>query len=213
MKKEFFTKPENFTETWPGEMESFSWQDYLAGIPSTLFLVTGYKSNGRENASLQSWSAFVGSDGKFLAILGSVSKEGHLYKSLRETGCCVINFPSADIYEKCYKTIEHNGFEEDEIREAGLTAEKAVTVNAPRIKECFLHMECEFLWEHEHFEGSSQVTIAVKTTHICMDSDRYDESKLGRYGENGYLFNINSPRNADTGEALGEHQGIVRILE
>jgi len=34
------------------------------------------------------------------------------------------------------------------------TAEKAKTVNAPRIAECFLSIECEFLWEREHFEGS-----------------------------------------------------------
>lgn len=35
---------------------------------------------------------------------------------------------------------------------SGLTTEKGVTVNAPRIKECFLNIECDLLWEHEHFE-------------------------------------------------------------
>lgn len=55
----------------------------------------------------------------------------------------------------------------------GLTVEKAASVNAPNIKECFLNIECELLWEREHFEGSRDVVVALKTTHICMDSDRW----------------------------------------
>lgn len=42
---------------------------------------------------------------------------------------------------------------------SGLTAEKALKVNAPRIKECFLNIEYEFLWEHELFEGSQEVAV------------------------------------------------------
>lgn len=212
MKKEFFTKPEMLKENWPGEMNAFSWQDFVTGIPSPLFVVTGYKANGRENASLQSWATFFGESGEFISIIGSVSKDGHLYQSLKETGCCVLNFPASDIYEKCYKTIEHNGFEEDEITASGLTFEEGQRVKAPRIKECFLNIECEFLWEHEHFKESSHVAVALKAVHICMDSDRYDESKLGRYSKDGYLYNINSPRDADTGEDLGEHTGIIQVL-
>ncbi len=49
MKKEFFTKPEAITEQWPGELAAFSWQDFVTAIPSPLFVVTGYKSNGKEN--------------------------------------------------------------------------------------------------------------------------------------------------------------------
>lgn len=80
--------------------------------------------------------------------------------------------------------------------------EKARTINAPRIAECFLNIECEYLWEHEHFEGSNSVTVALRATHICMDSDYYDESKLGRYGKTGYMYNIHSPRNPETGEVI-----------
>jgi len=68
-----------------------------------------------------------------------------------------------------------------------LTAEKAKTVNVPCIPECFLNIECEFLWEHEHFEGSRGVTVVLRATHICMDSDYYDKNKLGRYGKTGYM--------------------------
>ena len=94
MKKEFSTKPDKIVEIWPGELEAFSWEDFVTAIPSPLFLVTTYKSNGKENACLQAWSSFVGDAGKFICIISSVSKRGHLYQSLKETKYCVLNFPS-----------------------------------------------------------------------------------------------------------------------
>lgn len=36
MKKEISTKPEAITEQWPGELTSFSWQDFVTAIPSPL---------------------------------------------------------------------------------------------------------------------------------------------------------------------------------
>ena len=213
MKKEFFVKPEAITEVWPGELSMFSWQDFVTAIPSPLLVVTGYKSNGKENACLQSWATFVsGADG-FVCILGTVNKRGHMYQSLKETNCCVLNFPSRDVFDNCAKTIENNQFEADEITVSGLTAEKAVSINAPRIAECFLNIECEFMWEKELYEDSNHVVVALKSTHICMDSDHYDEQKLGRYGKTGYMYNINSPRNPDTGEVVPEAYGALEIYK
>ena len=201
MKKEFSSKPEKISEQYPGELTTgFSWQDFVTAIPSPMFVVTGYKPNGKENACMQAWSSFVGSAGEFVCIISSVTKDGHMHKSLKQTGCCVLNFPSRNVVDNCMNTIENNQFETDEITASDLTAEPAVKVNAPRIKECFLNIECEFLWEHEHFENSKYVVVALKAVHICMDSDHYDETKLGRYGKTGYIYNVNSPRNPDTGE-------------
>ena len=211
MKKEFSAKPEAITELWPGELSSFSWQDFVTAIPSPLFVVTGWKSNGRENACMQSWSAFVGDAGEFVCLLGSVSKGGHMLRSLRETGCCVLNFPSRDLIDHCMQTIGNNQFEADEITASGLTAESAVAVNAPRIAECFLNIECELLWEREHFQGSRDVVVALKAIHLCMDSVRYDERQRGRYGKTGYVYNINSPRNPETGETEPEAYGTLVI--
>jgi flavin reductase (DIM6/NTAB) family NADH-FMN oxidoreductase RutF len=201
MKKEFSTRPETISEQWLKDAGGFSWQDFVTAIPSLVFVVTGWKTNGKENACLQSWSTFVGGGADdFVCIMGKVSKGGHMYQSLKETGVCVLNFPTNDVYDRCIKTIGNNQFESDEITASGLTAERAAKVNAPRIKECFLNIECEFLWEHELFEGSHELTIALKAVNICMDSDRYDQSKLGRYGKTGYLYQIDGPTNPETGE-------------
>lgn len=213
MKKEFASCPSQMKEAYPGELNAFSWHDFIAGIPSVLLVVTSYKSNGRENACLQSWSTFVGDGGEYICIIASVSKRGHLYQSLHQTKCCVLNFPSRDVFDRCASTITHNSFEDDEITLAGLTAEKAISVNAPRIKECFLNVECQLLWMHEHFPGSRDVTVALRATHLCMDNDRYDDACLGRYGKTGYMYNINSPRNPDSGEISNECFAGLELYE
>lgn len=209
MRKEFAAIPRTFAEQWEGEFEGFSWQDFLTAIPSILFVITTYKANGKENACLQSWSTFVGDKGEFICIIGSVSRQGHLYQTLQENRCCVLNFPSREFYDKCSNTVQNNNYEEDEITKSGLTAEKAFCVNAPRIKECFLNIECEYLWEHEHFEGCRDVTLALKAKHICMDTDYCDEKGKGRYGKTGYLYNIHSPRDPETGEMLPDCFGAL----
>ena len=212
MKKDFSARPEAITEQRCKDYGGFSWQEFMTAIPEPLFVVTGWKANGKANACLQSWATFVsGGTDDFACIMGYVNKNGHMYRSLKETGVCVLNFPSndTDVYERCIKTIGHNEFETDEITAAGLTAERAYKVNAPRIKECFLNIECEYLWEHELFEGGNILTVALKAVSICMDSDNYDQSKLGRYGKTGYLMHIHCPINPETGEDVPGGIGII----
>jgi len=212
MKKEFSARPEAIAEQYLKDCGGFSWQDFVAAMPSLVFVVTGWKSNGKENASLQSWSTFAGAGtDDFICIMAKVYKGGHLYQSLKKTGVCVLNFPSSNIYDRCIKTIGNNEFETDEITAAGLTAEKATKVNAPRIKECFLNIECEFLWERKLCKGSRDKTVALKVVNICMDSDHYDQSKLGRYGKTGYMYQIDQPTNPETGEITPVGPGIMAL--
>ena len=72
-----------------------------------------------------------------------------------------------------------------------------------------MNIECEFLWEHDLFEGSREVAVALKAVNICIDSQHYDQSKLGRYGKSGYLFMIDQPTNPETGETTPCGPGIV----
>jgi flavin reductase (DIM6/NTAB) family NADH-FMN oxidoreductase RutF len=99
IKKEFDSRPPTFNKQydWYDEIASFSWQDFLTAIPSPLFVATSYKKNGKENACLQSWSTFVGDNGMFICLIGSVSTRGHFYETLIDRKCCVLNFPSRDI--------------------------------------------------------------------------------------------------------------------
>lgn len=189
----------------------FSWMDFVTAIPSPLFVVTSYKSNGMPNACLQSWATFSGNENGFYAILSNVNKAGHLHQSVKEKGEVVINFPSADIYPQCLKTIENNSFDADEVSLSGLTVEPACTVDAPRIKECFLSLEGRYLWEREIAEGNSSVLMCFEITNICMDDTHLDEAAQGRYGEAGYLYNIHYPVNPETFE--GKAHDYIAILQ
>ena len=130
MKKKYSTLPESMKNM---EMYGFNWMEFVISVPSPLYIMTSYKSNGQPNACMQSWTTFTGGESGYFAIVSAVNKYGHLYQTLHETGEAVINFMSADLYDKCMSTCKNNGFEIDEIKTAGLTSVKAEMVNAPLI--------------------------------------------------------------------------------
>ena len=198
------------------QMHGFNWKEHVTAIPSPLVVVTTYKADGQTNATMQSWLTF-GNDGEFYCIFAAVSKHGHMYQTIHERKALVINFPSADVYARCYATIRHNQPDADEITAVGLTAEPSATVDAPRIAECFLNLECTFAWEKELFPGSSQVVMCVKVISMAMDEQHLDEHLVGRYGGTGYLYNIHFPTDPATGaqgpEALGMIQPLITLKE
>ena len=208
MKKEYASIPESMANM---ETYGFSWMDYITAIPSPIFMATSYKDNGKTNACMQSWTCFTGDSEGFFAIISSVNTAGHLYKTLKATGACVLNFPSADIFDQCYDTIRNNQWDTDEIAAAGLTAEPATAVNAPRIKECFLSLECEFSWERAVREGSGQRIICLEVKNICMDEAHLEETEKGRCGDTGYLYNIHHPVNPET--YRGEGRSTIAVLQ
>ena len=171
----------------------FSWKEFVMTVPSPLFLVTTYKSNGQPNACMQSWATFTsaGYGGGFYAILASVNKNGHLYQSLSEKKEAVINFMSADRYAACMETIRNNGFETDEITASGLTAVRAEWVDAPMVQECFMNLECSYAWEKEIVPGDDHVLICLEILGAHIE-EAYLEEKTG---ENGPLYNIHHPIN------------------
>lgn len=208
MKKEYSALPQSMSEM---ETYGFSWMDFVTAIPSPIFVATSYKSNGKPNACLQSWACFNGNSGGFYAILSSVNKSQHLYQTIQEKGEVVLNFPSADLYDRCIATIRNNGFEDDEITLSGLSAEPASLVDAPRIKECFLNLECRYLWEKELAPGDSNVLMCFEVVNICAETPYLDESTQGRYGEKGYLYNIHYP--VDPESFQGKSHDWIAILK
>ena len=207
MKREYAAAPPSLAAM---ETYGFSWMDFVTAIPSPLFVATTYKPDGKTNACMQSWACFSGSPDGFFAILSNVNPMGHFYKTLQETGACVLNFPSAAVYDRCLATIRNNQWEADEIAASGLTAEHASTVNAPRIAECFLALECTFGWERALCEGSRQTLVCLRVTNVCMDDAHLDEAAQGRYGEDGYLYNVHYPVSPQT--YAGKAHDYIAVL-
>lgn len=194
-------------------MYGFHWMEFVAQIPSPLYIVTSYKSNGFSNACMQSWTTFTGGKNGYYAIVSAVSKYGHLYQTLHETGEAVINFMSADIYDQCMATIGQNRFDVDEILAAGLTAVKAEAVNAPMIEECFLNLECRFKWEKEIAAGDDHVLVCLEIVRMHMDERHLDENDLGRTGKTGILYNVHHPINPESFSGTAhDYLGVVEKI-
>ncbi len=197
MKHSYREMPESMRGTFGDFSRSFGfcWKEFVMSVPSPMFLVTTYKPNGQPNACMQSWATFTSANyGQgFYAILASVNKSGHLYGSLKENPSAVINFMSADFHSACMATIQNNQYEADEITASGLTADPAEWVNAPMVRECFMNLECEYLWEKEIVSGDDHVMICMEVIGVHMDDDYLAD----KTGDRGILYNIHYPVNPE----------------
>lgn len=211
MKYQYRDMPESMKGTFGDFSRSFgfSWKEFVMTVPSPLFLVTTYKDNGLPNACMQSWATFTSADrgDGFYAVLASVNKEGHLYRTLRERGEAVINFFSEDLYDACMETIGHNEYEDDEIALSGLTAEKAAWVDAPLIAECFMNLECAYRWEKEIAEGDDHVLVCLEVIGAHIEEDRLAD----KTGDRGLAYNVHYPVDPEHVEATA--RDYVAVLE
>lgn len=211
MKRSYREMPEAMKGNFGNESGEygFSWKEFVMTVPSPLFMVTTYKPNGLPNACMQSWATFASADrGKgFYAILASVNKGGHLYGTLKEKRAAVINFMSASFFDACMASIRHNRFDEDEISASGLTPVRAEWVDAPMAAECFMNLECAFLWEKEIVPGDDHVMVCLEVVGAHID-EAYLADKTG---EKGLLYNVHYPLNPENVGRTGHDYAAVLL--
>jgi flavin reductase (DIM6/NTAB) family NADH-FMN oxidoreductase RutF len=202
-------KPANLKEYWPGQYDIFSHFEYLSGIPHALFLITTRKENGKANACYHCWSAFSGDSGGFFAVLTGLMQHTHTYKNiLREKEFCV-NFMPADYDPHCWKTGEKNAEDVDELEIAGLTAEPAKVVNAPRIKEAFLTFECK-LEQFSDLSGKGiSAMIVGRVVNAAVDKSHKDIAAVCDH----FTFYIHAPKDPATGEGEAEAHAKLQTYE
>ena len=192
------TKPKHYREYWPGQYHFFSHFEYISGIPSTLFMITTNKKNGKPNACFHAWSTFSGDSGGYFVIMPGLGTHTHTYNNiLRDKEFCV-NFLTGDYYDGCLKTIKQNGDEDDELIIGGFTTEPAKLVKPPRIREAFLTYECT-LESYSDLSGKGITAMIIGRVRLsAVDEKHHDVASL--CDKNGFMFNIHSPKDAMTGE-------------
>lgn len=193
-------RPPYLTSAWPGKYELFSWLDYAVNIPYPIVLVTTYKENGKPNACLHSCGCFGGDEAGYYSILTMLDSY-HTAGNIRRSGEWCINVPPADHVERCMKTIERNAPEDDEIVDAGFTVEPAQRVNAPRIAECPVNLECTLVWDRALGEGSGWHVFAGRVEHVAMDDAAFELDPAKRLKILRMMANVRSTLNPLTGEA------------
>jgi flavin reductase (DIM6/NTAB) family NADH-FMN oxidoreductase RutF len=201
MKHEFDAgRPAHLQGAWPGKYELFSWLDYAVNIPYPIYVITTLKENGRSNACLHSWGCFGGDGQGYCAVL-TMLRSYHTCSNILRTGEWCINFPSADQREQCFKTIERNDVENDEIVESGFTIEPSRAIRTPRIAECAINLECTLEWERPLFEGSDWHVFAGRVVHLAMDDTAFELDPTERMRILRTMYNVRSTLNPMTGQA------------
>jgi flavin reductase (DIM6/NTAB) family NADH-FMN oxidoreductase RutF len=201
--------PENLEEIWPGSYNLFSWLEYVVTIPHPLFIITTRKTNREPNACLHSWGFLVGDRDNYTSILG-VLDYYHTYQNILREGEWCLNYPAVDDYEKCFQTIHVNEADNDEITEAGLTVELAQIIQAPRIAECPINIECQLEWHRPLYEDSQWHLMAGRIVHVAMDENVLIHDPTERMGNMRLMYNIRGTINPISGEMYGPNSlGLI----
>jgi flavin reductase (DIM6/NTAB) family NADH-FMN oxidoreductase RutF len=206
-------QPEYLIEDWPGKYEVFSWLEYVVTVPNPIFLVTTRKANGAPNANLHSWGLLTGERGNYSSLLALLDHTHTYANILREEEWCV-NFPSFEHYPQCFETIYCNGPENDEITEAGFTLEPAKTVQAPRIVECFVNLECRLEWHRPLYEGSQWHLLIGRVSHAAMDESAMAIDPAERMRAIGLMYNVRGTVNPLDGRQYGPNTlGLLEVAK
>jgi flavin reductase (DIM6/NTAB) family NADH-FMN oxidoreductase RutF len=182
-------QPEGLIEEWPGKYDAFSWLEYVVTVSDPIFIVTTRKTNGAHNASLQSWGMLIGEKGNYSSLMGILDHSHTAINILREGEWC-IGFPSFQHYPQCFENIHCNGPDSDEIADAGLTAEPAKTVRAPRIVECPVTLECRLEWHRPLYDRSRWHIFAGRVLHLAMDEAVMVTDPVERMRAIGLMYNV-----------------------
>jgi flavin reductase (DIM6/NTAB) family NADH-FMN oxidoreductase RutF len=206
-------QPEYLIEDWPGKYEVFSWLEYTVTVPNPIFLITTRKANGAPNANLHSWGLLIGEKGNYSSLLALLDYTHSYDNILREEEWCVC-FPSFDDYPQCFETIRCNAADNDEITEAGFTVEPAKAVQAPRIAECAVNLECRLEWRRPLYENSHWHLFAGRVLHVAMDEAVMAPDPVERIQAMGLMYNVRSTVNPLNGEQYGPNtMGLLEVIK
>jgi flavin reductase (DIM6/NTAB) family NADH-FMN oxidoreductase RutF len=112
-------------------------------------------------------------------------------------------FPSVKHYPECFETIHCNGPDNDEIADAGLTVEPARVVQAPRIAECAINLECKLAWHRSLYEDSQWHLFVGRVLHVAMDETAMVVDPEQRMQALGLMYNVRGTVNPLNGAYYG----------
>jgi len=200
MKREIsIIQPEYLVEDWPGKYDVFSWLEYIVTVPNPIFFVTTRKANGAPNANLSSWGLLIGEKGNYSSLVAFLDNS-HTYSNILREGEWCVCFPSFQHYRQCFETIRLNAPDNDEITDAGFTVELPKFVQAPRIAECSINLECRLEWHRPLYENSHWHLFAGRVIHLGMDDAAMVIDPVERMRILGLMYNVRGTVNPMSGE-------------
>jgi flavin reductase (DIM6/NTAB) family NADH-FMN oxidoreductase RutF len=141
-----------------------------------LILVTTLGPKGLPNVAPKTQNMDVGRHEQYFAFV--CTPRHHTYQNLKANQEFVVNYPGPELIERVSATAQL-AEDCDEIALAGLTGTPSLVVKPPRIKECYLHLECRLV-EIKDLEDSSLILGRV----VARSADKEVSFKRGKSKEN-----------------------------
>ena len=130
-------------------------------------------------------------DNGLICLLSCVNKRNSLYQYLIKYKCFVVNISTLDILEKCYQDIPANN---------DLSYSKAEIINAPRIDDALVSLECKIIWNKEFYKGSNNCLFCAKVVGTSRNETYFNEEGFVKPEKRIYVERLLANLNPDTGK-------------
>jgi len=141
-----------------------------------LILVTTLGPTGLPNVAPKTQDMDIGRREQYFAF--ACTPQHHTYQNAKANEEFVVNYPGAELIEEVSAAAQA-AEDSDEIALAGLTSIPSLVVKPPRIKECYLHLECRLL-EIRDLEDSSLILGRI----VARSVDKELSFERGKSKEN-----------------------------
>ena len=142
-----------------------------------LVLVTTLGPEGLPNVAPKTQNMDIGRREQYFAFV--CIPQHHTYQNIKSTGEFVVNYPGPELIKNVSEAskIAENV---DEISLAGLTSIPSTIVKPPRIKECYLHLECKL----EEIKGLDENASIILGKIVARSADSEVSFERGKSKEN-----------------------------
>jgi flavin reductase (DIM6/NTAB) family NADH-FMN oxidoreductase RutF len=141
-----------------------------------LVLVTTLGPKGLPNVAPKTQNMDVGRREQYFAFV--CTPHHHTYQNIKANHEFVVNYPGPKLIENVSAAAQQ-AEDVDEIMLAGLTSIRSIAVKPPRIKECYLHLECKLV-EIKDLEDSSLILGKI----VARSADKEASFERGKSKEN-----------------------------
>ncbi len=142
-----------------------------------LILVTTLGPEGLPNVAPKTQSSDIGRREQYFAFV--CVPQHHTYQNIKATQEFVVNYPGPELIKNVSEAskIAENV---DEIALAGLTSIPSTIVKPPRIKECYLHLECKL----EEIKDLDENASVILGKIVARSADSEASFERGKSKEN-----------------------------
>lgn len=119
-----------------------------------------------------------------------ISPQRYSHQLIEETKEFVVNSPGISIEKEMHYCGVKSGKDVNKWKETGLTAISSLKVGAPRIKECFGHLECKVVESHvmgDHTLFVGEV-VATSADEDVMDGEVLDPLKARPIVQKNHVY-------------------------